>query len=158
MIVPSWSIVAVVVCRVAARATNARLTSNSPASGAVSGGTQDFSSSGRCAQTCGASKAPKKSNRASGDGSSRSNSRPSPLSSARIRMSSIRSPPLATSRSRASSFSISEKPRWRFATLSFASTTSSNRSARAASTTSGNPACAVTSSPFPCRITNGRIP
>ncbi len=48
--------------------------------------------------------------------------------------------------------------RCRFAALSVASTTSSNRTARAAATTSGNPACAVTSSPVPCRITKGRIP
>ena len=156
--VPSWSIVAVVVSRAAARATSARLTSKRPPSGALSGGTQDFSSGGRCSQPCGSSKAPKKSSRASGDGSSRSNSRMNPWSSARIRMSSIRSPPPATRSSRASSFSISENPRWRFATVSCASTTSSNRTARAASTTSGNPACAVTASPVPCRITNGRIP
>src|SRR6266536_1343931 len=158
MMVPSWSIVAVVVCRSATRATSSRLTSKSPTSGALSGGTQDFSSCGRCPPPAGLSKAPKKSSRASGDGSSRSNSRTSPWSSARIRMSSIRSPPPATSSSRASSFSVSEKPRSRFATRSCASTTSSNRTARAASTTSGNPAWAVTSSPLPCRITNGRIP
>src|SRR6266542_758490 len=158
MMVPSWSIVAVVVCRSATRATSSRLTSKSPTSGALSGGTQDFSSCGRCPPPAGLSKAPKKSSRASGDGSSRSNSRTSPWSSARIRMSSIRSPPPATSSSRASSFSFSEKPRSRFAKRSCASTTSSNRTARAASTTSGNPAWAVTSSPLPCRITNGRIP
>src|SRR6266545_4948991 len=95
MMVPSWSIVAVVVCRSATRATSSRLTSKSPTSGALSGGTQDFSSCGRCPPPAGLSKAPKKSSRASGDGSSRSNSRTSPWSSARIRMSSIRSPPLA---------------------------------------------------------------
>ena len=76
------------------------------------------------------------------------NSLSSPLSSPRMRMSSIRSPPAAISVTRASSFCSGANPRRRFGCGSSACASSSTPSARIVSTTSGKPARAVTSSRF----------